>query len=220
MKSKELREWYQSGISLYDIEILMMYDLNDSDLRGYFTLIRDNGVSVNDIDYILRHNEIGAAFQKQLLQALSTDKKQFEASLCWLEEKGILDTSKDCREDTPEEEEEIDRICEIVDEIIDSYDNYQVDFEKQYTTTAFLIRLLCYNQGKELIPTLPLNGEKIINFPDYYGYFGAGNNVNWTWLKNNGCWSGTHPMNFRYTREQFDKIMQRGNVDVQNVIIN
>ena len=54
----------------------------------------------------------------------------------------------------------------------------------------------------------------------YYGYFGAGNNVNWTWLKNNGCWSGTHPMNFRYTREQFDKIMQRGNVDVQTVIIN
>ena len=167
MKSKELREWYQSGISLYDIEILMMYDLNDSDLRGYFTLIRDKGVSVNDIDYILRHDEIGPSFQRQLLQALSTDKKQFEASLCWLEEKGILDTSKDCREDTPEEEEKIDRICEIVDEIIDSYDNYQVDFEKQYTATAFLIRLLCYNQGKELIPTLPLNGEKIINFPDY-----------------------------------------------------
>ena len=108
MKSKELREWYQSGISLYDIEILMMYDLNDSDLRGYFTLIRDNGVSVNDIDYILRHDEIGPSFQRQLLQALSTDKNQFESSLCWLEEKGILDTSKDCREDTPEEEEEID----------------------------------------------------------------------------------------------------------------
>ena len=121
MKSKELREWYQSGISLYDIEILMMNDLNDGDLRGYFTLIRDNGVSVNDIDYILRHDEIGVTFQRQLLQALSTDKKQFEASLCWLEEKGILDTSKDCREDTPEAEEEIDRICEIVDEIIDSY---------------------------------------------------------------------------------------------------
>ena len=82
MKSKELREWYQSGISLYDIEILMMYDLNDSDLRGYFTLIRDKGVSVNDIDYILRHDEIGPSFQRQLLQALSTDKNQFESSLC------------------------------------------------------------------------------------------------------------------------------------------
>lgn len=70
MKSKELREWYQSGISLYDIDILLMYDLNDSDLRGYFTLIRDKGVSVNDIDYILRHDEIGPSFQRQLLQAL------------------------------------------------------------------------------------------------------------------------------------------------------
>ena len=95
MKSKELREWYQSGISLYDIEILMMNDLNDGDLRGYFTLIRDNGVSVNDIDYILRHDEIGVTFQRQLLQALSTDKNQFEASLCWLDEKGILDNKSE-----------------------------------------------------------------------------------------------------------------------------
>ena len=54
----------------------------------------------------------------------------------------------------------------------------------------------------------------------YYGYFGAGNNVNWMWLKNNGCWPETHPMSFRYTREQFDKIMKEGKVDVSNVIVN
>lgn len=54
----------------------------------------------------------------------------------------------------------------------------------------------------------------------YCGYFGAGNNVNWMWLKNNNCWPGTHPMNFRYTREQFDKIMKEGKVDVSNVIID
>ena len=54
----------------------------------------------------------------------------------------------------------------------------------------------------------------------YYGYFGAGNNVNWAWLKENGCWAGTHPLNFRYTRDQIDKILQEGNVDVENVIIN
>jgi hypothetical protein len=54
----------------------------------------------------------------------------------------------------------------------------------------------------------------------YYGYFGAGNNVNWAWLKENGCWAGTHPMNFRYTRDQIDKILQGGKVDVENVIIN
>jgi len=54
----------------------------------------------------------------------------------------------------------------------------------------------------------------------YCGYFGAGNNVNWAWLKNNDCWPGTHPMNFRYTRDQFEKILREGNVDVSNVIID
>ena len=54
----------------------------------------------------------------------------------------------------------------------------------------------------------------------YYGYFGAGNNVNWKWLKDNDCWPGTHPMNFRYTRSQFEKILREGNVDVDNVIID
>ena len=53
----------------------------------------------------------------------------------------------------------------------------------------------------------------------YYGYFGAGNNVNWFWLNDNGCWDG-YPMSTTYTREQFDKIMRRGNVDVKNVIIH
>ena len=54
----------------------------------------------------------------------------------------------------------------------------------------------------------------------YYGFFGAGNNVNWAWLQNNNCWPGTHPLTLRFSRDQFDKIMKRGNVDVENVIIN
>lgn len=54
----------------------------------------------------------------------------------------------------------------------------------------------------------------------YYGYFGAGNNVNWKWLKDNDCWPGTHPMNFRYTRSQFEKILREGKVNVDNVIID
>lgn len=54
----------------------------------------------------------------------------------------------------------------------------------------------------------------------YYGFFGAGNNVNWVWLKNNDCWPGTHPLNFRYSREQFDRILQEGNVNVENVIVD
>jgi hypothetical protein len=65
------------------------------------------------------------------------------------------------------------------------------------------------------------------NWPDltaiellYYGYFGAGNNVNWDWLTKNGCWPGTHPMTLRFNREQFEKILREGRVDVSNVIID
>lgn len=54
----------------------------------------------------------------------------------------------------------------------------------------------------------------------YYGYFGEGNNVNWKWLKNNGCWFDTHPMSFRYSREQFEKILREGNIDVNNIIVD
>lgn len=54
----------------------------------------------------------------------------------------------------------------------------------------------------------------------YYGYFGAGNNVNWLWLKNNGCWRDSHPMSFRYSRTEFEKILREGNIDVCNVIID
>ena len=54
----------------------------------------------------------------------------------------------------------------------------------------------------------------------YYGFFGAGNNVNWVWLKNNNCWPDNHPMSFRYSKEQFYKIMQEGKVDVKNVVID
>ena len=54
----------------------------------------------------------------------------------------------------------------------------------------------------------------------YYGFFGAGNNVNWMWLKNNDCWPSMHPMNFCYTRDQFERIMREGHVNVANVIID
>lgn len=54
----------------------------------------------------------------------------------------------------------------------------------------------------------------------YLGYFGAGNNVNWVWLKNHDCWPGTHPINFRYSKDKFCKILQEGKVNVENVIID
>lgn len=53
----------------------------------------------------------------------------------------------------------------------------------------------------------------------YYGYFGAGNNVNWFWLKNNNIWTG-YPMSLALTAEQFRKILQEGKINADNVIIN
>ncbi len=55
----------------------------------------------------------------------------------------------------------------------------------------------------------------------YYGYFGSGNNVNWMWLKDNGCMpDGVYPMSIRYTRDEFERILKEGNVDVSNVIVD
>lgn len=54
----------------------------------------------------------------------------------------------------------------------------------------------------------------------YYGYFGAGNNVNWVWLNRNGCEFESHPMTTRYNRIQFEKVLREGNIDVSNVIID
>lgn len=54
----------------------------------------------------------------------------------------------------------------------------------------------------------------------YYNYFGAGNNVNWIWLKNNGCWPAGHPLSFRLNHDQFVKILRQGKIDAKNVIIN
>ena len=56
----------------------------------------------------------------------------------------------------------------------------------------------------------------------YYGYFGAGNNVNMDWLDKSGFWSGVneYPANVQLNPEQFKAILREGNVDVSNVIIN
>lgn len=66
------------------------------------------------------------------------------------------------------------------------------------------------------------NREKTMTVVEilYYGYFGAGNNVNWAWLKNNGHWPEKYPTTARLSPEQFKIILKEGNVDVPNVIIN
>jgi GNAT superfamily N-acetyltransferase len=54
----------------------------------------------------------------------------------------------------------------------------------------------------------------------YYGFFGAGHNVNWVWLKNNNFWPSGYPTTARLTQTQFQAILKEGSVDVSNVIIN
>jgi len=54
----------------------------------------------------------------------------------------------------------------------------------------------------------------------YSGFFGAGNNVNWVWLKNNELLPDGYPTTARLTPEQLDVILREGNIDVSNVIIN
>lgn len=92
--------------------------------------------------------------------------------------------------------------------------------------------LLSYNEFRNIVGNksvyneneLKTKYESITNLTViemlYYGYFGAGHNVNWVWLKNNNCWMDSHPMNFIYSREQIEKILLEGDVDVENVIID
>ena len=54
----------------------------------------------------------------------------------------------------------------------------------------------------------------------YYGYFGAGNNVNWMWLKDHGLWPEGYPTTARLSREEFATILREGEVDVSTVIVD
>lgn len=57
----------------------------------------------------------------------------------------------------------------------------------------------------------------------YYGYFGAGNNINLDWLERNGCWKSNpeqYPTTIHLTEEQFKRILKEGNVNVSNVVIH
>lgn len=53
----------------------------------------------------------------------------------------------------------------------------------------------------------------------YNVFFGKGHNVNHKSLNANGLFSA-HPYNIDYSKDEFIKILEMGDVDVQNVIIN
>jgi len=53
----------------------------------------------------------------------------------------------------------------------------------------------------------------------YNGFFGKGHNVNHKSLKDNGLFQA-HPYNIDYTKDDFIKILEMGDTNVQNVIID
>lgn len=56
----------------------------------------------------------------------------------------------------------------------------------------------------------------------YYGYFGAGNNVNMDWLDKHGYWAteNQYPTEVKLTSAQFKRVLMEGNINVSNVVIN
>lgn len=65
--------------------------------------------------------------------------------------------------------------------------------------------------------------EKNLNVIEvlYNGYFGAGHNINYDWLINNGYFKDNeYPADTVITKEQFISILKRGAVDAENVIID
>ncbi len=54
----------------------------------------------------------------------------------------------------------------------------------------------------------------------YYGYFGAGNNINNAWLTDNGYFTDEYPALIKVTPDQFKEILRKGDVDVSDVIVD
>lgn len=55
----------------------------------------------------------------------------------------------------------------------------------------------------------------------YYGYFGAGNNINYDWLIKNGYFrKDVYPANILITKKDYERILQEGEINVSNVIVN
>lgn len=53
----------------------------------------------------------------------------------------------------------------------------------------------------------------------YNGFFGKGHNVTYNELKNAGLFE-SYPYEIRYTPQQFKTILEMGDINVQNVIID
>ena len=104
-------------------------------------------------------------------------------------------------------------------EIVYIKDKRVIDFSDPYKAFPFIKSVF---DRTELERQYRSNSTVTIVEMLYYGYFGAGNNVNMDWLERNGCWpgQGIYPTDYRLSAQQFKKVLAEGKVDVQNVIID
>lgn len=54
----------------------------------------------------------------------------------------------------------------------------------------------------------------------YLGYFGAGHNVNMAWLDDNGLWPKDYPIQHVYTKDQFLRILEEGDVRREDALVD
>ena len=71
----------------------------------------------------------------------------------------------------------------------------------------------------ELIQIFNSNKNVVIIEMVYNGFFGKGHNINYKTLKENSLFE-TYPYNIDYQKKEFIKILEMGDVNVQNVIID
>lgn len=71
----------------------------------------------------------------------------------------------------------------------------------------------------ELVRLYEIKSSLVLIEMVYNGFLGKGNNVNHHWLNENGLMPA-HPYQVRYSPAQFARILEKGKVNVQNVIIN
>lgn len=82
-----------------------------------------------------------------------------------------------------------------------------------------LVRNRAVFNENELINIYHSNEDITVLEMVYNGYFGAGHNITYNELKNGGFFN-VYPYNIRYSLDEFEKILEMGDTDVQNVIIN
>lgn len=108
----------------------------------------------------------------------------------------------------------------VVTDIIQAKLNYQI----LYPETALLTRIGNKSVFDHQYLSKMYRTSRNVQILEmvYYGYFGAGNNVNMDWLDNNGLWTtqNQYPTERHLNQNEFRTILRQGKIDDTNVIVH